>query len=160
MGLQRVRELAVQASNDTNSTTDREYLQKEVDSLLNEINRVASQTVYNDQVVLDGTHTGQLQVGTDNGQNIAFAIKSIDTDTLGLTGSAAVTGVTGVTGVASVDTAATTALLTAVNNATAGTDNVAFSAFGSTLTFAVEAASANSNNTVSQETPSGGNASA
>jgi flagellin len=155
--LQRVRELAVQASNDTNSTTDREYLQKEVDSLLNEINRVASQTVYNDQVVLDGTHTGQLQVGTDNGQNIAFAIKSIDTDTLGLTGSAAVTGVTGV---ASVDTAATTALLTAVNGATAGTDNVVFSAFGSTLTFAVEAASANSANTVSQETPAGGGSAA
>ena len=149
--LQRVRELAVQASNDTNSTTDREYLQKEVDSLLNEINRVASQTVYNDQVVLDGTHTGQLQVGTDNGQNIAFAIKSIDTDTLGLTGSAAVTGVTGVTGVASVDTAATTALLTAVNGATAGTDNVAFSAFGSTLTFAVETAQADTAGSISQE---------
>merc|ERR1711998_758473 len=82
--------------------------------------RTPPPTVYNDQVVLDGTHTGQLQVGTDNGQNIAFAIKSIDTDTLGLTGSAAVTGVTGVTGVASVDTAATTALLTAVNGATAG----------------------------------------
>merc|ERR1711998_108554 len=155
MGLQRVRELAVQASNDTNSTTDREYLQKEVDSLLNEINRVASQTVYNDQVVLDGTHTGQIQVGTDSGQSIAFAIKSIDTDTLGLTGSAAVTGVTGVTGVASVDTAATTALLTAVNGAMAGTDNVAFSAFGSTLTFAVEAASANTADTVSQETSNG-----
>ena len=90
--LQRVRELAVQASNDTNSTTDREYLQKEVDSLLNEINRVASQTVYNDQVVLDGTHTGQLQVGTDNGQNITFNIKSIDTDTLGLTGSGGASG--------------------------------------------------------------------
>ena len=90
--LQRVRELAVQASNDTNSSTDREYLQKEVDSLLNEINRVASQTVYNDQVVLDGTHTGQLQVGTDNGQNITFNIKSIDTDTLGLTGSGGASG--------------------------------------------------------------------
>ena len=86
--LQRVRELAVQASNDTNSTTDRQYLQKEVDSLLNEINRVASQTVYNDKVALDGTLTGQLQVGTGNGQNIAFSIKAIDTDTLGLTGSA------------------------------------------------------------------------
>ena len=88
--LQRVRELAVQASNDTNSSTDREYLQKEVDSLLNEINRVASQTVYNNKVVLDGSLSGQLQVGTDMGQNISFAIKSIDTDTLGLTGSAAV----------------------------------------------------------------------
>jgi flagellin len=85
--LQRVRELAVQASNDTNSSTDRIYLQKEVDSLLNEINRVASQTVYNNKRVLDGTHAGQLQVGTDNGQNITFHIKSIDTDTLGLTGS-------------------------------------------------------------------------
>ena len=149
--LQRVRELAVQASNDTNSTTDREYLQKEVDSLLNEINRVASQTVYNDKTVLNGNLSGQLQVGTDNGQNIAFAIKSIDTDTLGLTGSAAVTGVTGVTGVASVDTAATTALLTAVNGATAASDTVAFSAFGSTLTFAVEAASANTADSISQE---------
>ncbi len=84
--LQRIRELAVQASNDTNSSTDREYLQREVDSLLNEINRVASQTVYNNKTVLDGTHTGQLQVGTENGQNITFNIKSIDTDTLGLTG--------------------------------------------------------------------------
>ena len=83
--LQRIRELAVQASNDTNSSTDRVYLQREVDSLLNEINRVASQTVYNNQSVLDGTHTGQLQVGTENGQNITFNIKSIDTDTLGLT---------------------------------------------------------------------------
>jgi flagellin len=84
--LQRIRELAVQASNDTNSSTDRVYLQREVDSLLNEINRVASQTVYNNKTVLDGTHTGQLQVGTENGQNITFNIKSIDTDTLGLTG--------------------------------------------------------------------------
>jgi len=92
--LQRVRELAVQASNDTNSLKDREYLQKEVDSLLNEINRVASQTVYNDQVVLDGTHAGQLQVGTENGQNVAFNIKSIDTDTLGLTGNINASGAT------------------------------------------------------------------
>lgn len=87
--LQRIRELAVQASNDTNSSTDRVYLQREVDSLLNEINRVASQTVYNNKTVLDGTHTGQLQVGTENGQNITFNIKSIDTDTLGLTSDSA-----------------------------------------------------------------------
>jgi flagellin len=86
--LQRIRELAVQASNDTNSSTDRIYLQREVDSLLNEINRVASHTVYNNKTVLDGTHTGQLQVGTENGQNITFNIKSIDTDTLGLTSDA------------------------------------------------------------------------
>ena len=83
--LQRVRELAVQAANDTNSATDRQYLQKEVDSLLNEINRVSSQTVYNNQEVLDGSQAGTLQVGTEAGQTISFAIDSIDTDTLNLT---------------------------------------------------------------------------
>jgi len=90
--LQRIRELAVQAANDTNSSTDRQYLQREVDSLLNEINRVASQTVYNNKTVLDGTLTGQLQVGTENGQSITFNIKSIDTDTLGLTSDATTEG--------------------------------------------------------------------
>jgi flagellin len=83
--LQRIRELAVQAANDTNSSTDREYLQKEVDSLLNEINRVSSQTVYNDLNVLDGSRSGTIQVGTDSGQTVAFSISAIDTDTLGLT---------------------------------------------------------------------------
>jgi flagellin len=92
--LQRVRELAVQAANDTNSATDRGYLQKEVDSLLNEINRVASQTVYNGATVLDGTRTSQkIQVGTDSGQSISFSVASVDTDTLGLTGSSAVAAV-------------------------------------------------------------------
>ncbi len=86
--LQRIRELAVQAANDTNSTTDRQYLQKEVDSLLNEINRVSSQTVYNNQEVLDGSQSGTLQVGTDAGQTIAFTIDSIDTDELKLTSGA------------------------------------------------------------------------
>jgi len=83
--LQRIRELAVQAANDTNSSTDRGYLQKEVDSLMNEINRVASQTVYNDLNVLDGTRSGTIQVGTDAGQTVSFSIAAIDTDTLGLT---------------------------------------------------------------------------
>lgn len=83
--LQRVRELAVQAANDTNSATDRSYLQLEVDSLMAEINRVSSQTVYNNQKVLDGNQSGTLQVGTEDGQTISFNIASIDTSTLGLT---------------------------------------------------------------------------
>ena len=87
--LHRIRELAVQAANDTNSSTDRGYLQKEVDSLLNEINRVASQTVYNGAEVLDGSRSGasnaqQIQVGTDSGQSISFEVDAVDTDTLGL----------------------------------------------------------------------------
>ena len=84
--LHRIRELAVQAANDTNSSTDRGYLQKEVDSLLNEINRVAAQTVYNGEEVLDGSRSAQkIQVGTDSGQSISFSIAAVDTDTLSLT---------------------------------------------------------------------------
>ncbi len=83
--LQRIRELAVQAANDTNSLEDRTFLQTEVNSLLEEINRVATQTIYNNKVVLDGNLSGDFQVGTEKGQTISFAIKSIDTDALGLT---------------------------------------------------------------------------
>jgi len=90
--LHRIRELAVQAANDTNSGTDRGYLQKEVDSLLNEINRVASQTVYNGEEVLDGSRSTassqSIQVGTDAGQSIKFSIGAIDTDTLSLSSAA------------------------------------------------------------------------
>jgi flagellin len=90
--LQRIRELAVQAANDTNSADDRKYLQGEVDSLLNEINRVSSQTIYNNEAVLDGTRAGVLQVGTEATQTIDFNISSIDTDELGLTSSAIASG--------------------------------------------------------------------
>jgi flagellin len=83
--LQRIRELAVQAANDTNSVKDRGFLQTEVNSLLQEINRVATQTIYNNKPVLDGNLTGHFQVGTEKGQTIEFNIKSIDTDELGLT---------------------------------------------------------------------------
>jgi len=94
--LHRIRELAVQAGNDTNSTTDRQYLQTEVNSLLKEINRVASQTEYNGATVLDGSRDGalsgvnsqKLQIGTNANQDISFDIKAIDTDTLGLTNDA------------------------------------------------------------------------
>jgi flagellin len=90
--LQRIRELAVQAANDTNSADDRAYLQGEVDSLLNEINRVSSQTIYNNEAVLDGTRAGVLQVGTEATQTIGFNIDSIDTDALKLTTDAIASG--------------------------------------------------------------------
>ena len=91
--LHRIRELAVQAANDTNSSTDRGYLQQEVNSLLDEINRVAEQTVYNGATVLDGSRDSNesgsaqsIQVGTDAGQSISFDVRSIKTGDLGLTG--------------------------------------------------------------------------
>jgi flagellin len=98
--LQRIRELAVQAGNDTNSLTDRQYLQTEVNSLLKEINRVADQTKYNGLAVLDGSRTGVIQTGTEAGQTTAFNILAIDTDTLGLTTAAYAPGVGGAAGTA------------------------------------------------------------
>jgi len=69
--LQRIRELAVQSSNATNSTTDREALQKEVSQLQSEIQRVATQTEFNGTKLLDGSFTGQaFQVGANAGQLI------------------------------------------------------------------------------------------
>ena len=81
--LQRIRELAVQAVNDTNGSTDRNYLQDEVVSLLAEIDRVASQTVYNNKVLLDGNLSGNIQVGTEATQSITFSIDSIATADIG-----------------------------------------------------------------------------
>jgi len=92
--LQRIRELAVQGANDTNSAKDREYLQDEVDALLTEINRVSTQTRYNNLILLDGQRTGTIQVGTEASQTVAFDIKTIDTDYLGLTGGVTTDGTT------------------------------------------------------------------
>jgi flagellin len=69
--LQRIRELAVQSSNATNSNTDRTAIQSEVTQLLNEIDRVADQTSFNGVKLLDGSFTGAVfQVGANAGETI------------------------------------------------------------------------------------------
>ncbi|WP_448133606.1 flagellin [Stenotrophomonas rhizophila] len=71
--LQRVRELAVQASNATNSASDRKALQAEVTQLVSEIDRVAKQSDFNGTKLLDGSFSSQLfQVGANAGQAIAI----------------------------------------------------------------------------------------
>lgn len=57
--LQRLRELAVQSANDTNTGTDRSAIQEEVNLLVAEITRVSANTRFNNQVVLDGTYTSK-----------------------------------------------------------------------------------------------------
>ena len=69
--LQRVRELAVQSSNATNSKSDREALQSEVTQLVSEIDRVAKTTSFNGTKILDGSFAGAMfQVGANAGDNI------------------------------------------------------------------------------------------
>lgn len=57
--LQRMRELAVQAGNDTNTTSDREEIQKEIDALTEEVDRIANNTEFNTQKLLNGNKTGK-----------------------------------------------------------------------------------------------------
>ena len=95
--LQRIRELAVQSANATNSATDRAALQQEVAQLTTEIDRVATQTQFNGLNLLDGTFTAQqFQVGANAGQTITVAgIASARTSALGISYTATVTsGVT------------------------------------------------------------------
>jgi len=71
--LQRMRELAVQAGNATNSKSDREALQAEVKQLSSEIDRVAKQTNFNGQKLLEGSFAGAVfQVGANSGDNITL----------------------------------------------------------------------------------------
>ena len=90
--LQRIRELAVQSANSTNSTSDRAALNAEAQQLLSEIQRVSTQTTFNGQKILDGTFsTAQFQVGAEANQTISFGITGATTNLLG---SFQATGVT------------------------------------------------------------------
>ncbi|MBP7567085.1 MAG: flagellin [Burkholderiaceae bacterium] len=83
--LQRIRELAVQASNGTNSQVDRDALQAEVSQLLSEIQRVATQTSFNGVKLLDGSFTGvAFQVGANAAETISItSIANAQTASLG-----------------------------------------------------------------------------
>ena len=83
--LQRMRELAVQSANATNSTSDRAALQQEVAQLAAEIDRVATQTQFNGLPLLDGTYISQqYQVGANAGQTITVSgISSARSSALG-----------------------------------------------------------------------------
>ena len=83
--LQRIRELAVQSANATNSASDRTALQQEVTALVAEIDRVAEKASFNGIKLLDGSFTSKaFQVGADNGDTISIAsITSARTSSMG-----------------------------------------------------------------------------
>ncbi|MCR4792572.1 MAG: flagellin [Lachnospiraceae bacterium] len=86
--LQRMNELAVQAANDTNMSTDRKYIQEELNALVAEISRVATTTTFNEQCLLNGKFKNKkLQVGSEHGvdQVISISISAMSAKGLGLT---------------------------------------------------------------------------
>jgi len=82
--LQRIRELSVQAQNDTNSADDRASIQAEIDQRLTEIDRISSETNFNGVKVLSSDQSLNIQVGANDNEKISVDLKQIDKTTLGL----------------------------------------------------------------------------
>jgi flagellin len=135
--LQRMRELAVQSANDTNSTSDRTSLNNEVSQLKEELNRIADTTEFNGKKLIDGSMTdATFQVGSNSGANqtISFSIASAKGDALGEVSAGTVTGTAATTDYA----AASTDYEAAVAATGAGTTN-------STLSFTADTAGTDGN---------------
>lgn len=90
--LQRIRQLALQSANSTNSASDRAALNAEAQQLLAEVDRVGQTTQFNGTNILDGSFSSaQFQVGANANQTISFSVTGATTSTLGsfqATGSA------------------------------------------------------------------------
>ena len=83
--LQRMRELALQAANDTNSDLDRRYIQDEIDQLAAEIDRVSDTTQFNSINVLDGSYNSKVfQIGSNESQTMNISIGSMHSSVLGV----------------------------------------------------------------------------
>ena len=156
--LQRIRELAVQSINDTNSSSDRQALNNEVGQLIAEVNRIANSTQFNGQNILDGTlSTLTFQVGANQNQTIQVDGVDARSSQLGartavsgsLTASAivlgtdlVVNGVTAATGtattveevVAAVNAVSASSGVQALKNTTVNSDDLTYAAAAATFT--------------------------
>jgi len=85
--LNRMRDLAVQAANDTNTDDDRAAIQQEVDELVAEIDRIADTTQFNTQALLDGTFSGKIiHIGANSGEALSVTISSMKAGDLSVSG--------------------------------------------------------------------------
>lgn len=129
--LQRVRELAVQSANATNSASDRKALQEEVNQLVSELDRISQTSEFNGKKLLDGSFgSQQFQVGANANQTIAVSTSNMRTSSygnnqMGASGLGAQTGGSGLTnngiagGVSQIYAAGGSATITIGANATA-----------------------------------------
>lgn len=103
--LQRIRELAVQAANGTQSTNNRTALHTEVTQLLQQIDDIATDTEFNGISVLSASQTVTLQAGSNPGQTLVVAVQGAKTNDLGVNAIAVSTMALAVTAISTVDTA-------------------------------------------------------
>jgi flagellin len=154
--LQRMRELAVQAANDTNNSTDRGSLDKEYQQLAQEIARVVTSTSFNGRQLLNNTAATVFQVGANTGADNQITLTSVDLSNataLGVTAGtpASLSGALGSLASGSTDATAARASMSAIdsaldmvndNRATLGAAQNRFEAVVSNLQVAAENASA------------------
>ena len=103
--LQRMRELAVQASNGTVSTSQRGYLNTEFQALATQIGSISSQTTWNGTNLLNATSTFSFQAGQASGQTINVVVTSMGTASLGVSTASITTAAIAQTTIATLDTA-------------------------------------------------------
>ncbi len=127
--LQRIRELALQAANGTNSDDDRKALNAEAQQLIAEIGRTAEQTNFNGRKLLDGSFSSSFQIGTNVGESINVAVAEMTTGTLGVAQSAGVSSTNRFTTTAAVDTLENSDLTingVGIDGAIASDDNLSY----------------------------------
>jgi flagellin len=126
--LQRMRELAVQASTDTNTPTDRGEIQKEINQLAEEISRISNTTEFNTKNLMAGGLNNTFHIGANQGQNVTLTIAAMDALSLGVAAAKIATTIdgaaVGITGIDSVteDLGADAAVGVSVTNASATVD--------------------------------------
>jgi len=156
--LQRMRELAVQSANDTNSSSDRTSLQAEVNQLKQEMTRIADTTEFNGKKLLDGSMTSaQFQVGANANQTISFGISSAKAASLGnnaLTSNNATAGIEMATAAAAASAAnnVKAQTLTVIGSAGSKTAAVTIGDSAAVIAGSVNAISANTGVTATAKT--------
>jgi flagellin len=103
--LQRMRELAVQASNGTNSSSQVGYLNTEFQALVTQIGSISSQTTWNGMPLLNANQTFSFQSGATSGQTISVAIAAMTTAGLGVSTASITTTAVAAASIATLDTA-------------------------------------------------------
>jgi|EP00038_Savillea_parva_P003120 flagellin len=144
---QRIRTLAQQASNGSNTDEDRLAIQEEIQSLSKEVNRVAEDTTFGGQNLLDGSYKASFQVGADAVQTIGFSMKDVGTTANGANSISANGGFTlsGIASVASsVSGTAGSSLASLSDLSSVGSSTVVGSSFSYTADFRAETISVSS----------------
>ncbi|CAM4080284.1 flagellin [Pseudoalteromonas ostreae] len=144
---QRIRTLAQQASNGSNTDEDRLALQEEIQSLSSEVNRVAADTTFGGQNLLDGSYKASFQVGADAVQTIGFSMKDVGTTANGANTISANGGFTlsGIASVASAVSGTAGSSISSLNDlSSVGSSTVVGSSFSYTADFRAETISVSS----------------